>query len=90
MLIAESELNRSQLTNDLVAFSAGVRALAGRAKNVSSIGTSALMVLLGLGALRRPPKAPDSKSSWIKKIFRGLSIASTLLLAFRSKVSDRG
>ena len=89
LLIAESELNRSQLTGDLVALSVGVRALAGRAKSWSSIGSSALVLLLGLGSLRRPTGVAEAKSSWLKKLFKGISIASTLWFTFRSKVPDR-
>jgi hypothetical protein len=89
-LIAESELNRDQLDQDMAEFTEGVRALAGRAKTFGSIASSTAVVLAGLTAFRRHKSSDgDVKPSWLQTILKGSSLVSTLWLALRSKRCDR-
>jgi len=89
-LLAESELNRAQLIGDMTALTAEVRALAGRAKSIGIIASSAAALLAGLAALRRKKAAPaDEKPSWLQTIFKGAGLVSSLWLAFRPRPRDR-
>lgn len=86
LLIAESELNRAQLAGDLAALKTGVCALAGRAKSLGSIASSAMMLVAGLAAFRRGKTvAADAKPSWLQTILKSAGLISTLWLAFRSR-----
>lgn len=90
LLIAESELNREQLNEDIMALTAGVHALTDRAKSFGSIASSAAWLVAGLAAFRRPNSTPtDAKPSWLRKILRGAGMASSLWLAFRSGRRDQ-
>jgi len=89
LLIAESDLNREHLTEDLVAVMAGVHALTGRAKSLGSMASSAAIVMAGLAALRHAKSAAGNvHRSWLNTIFKGAGMASTLWLAFRARGSE--
>ncbi len=89
LLIAESELNREHLTEDLVVVAAGLRALTGRAKSFGSMASSAAVLLAGLAALRHAKSVPGGANrSWLNTIFKGAGMASTLWLAFRTRGSE--
>jgi hypothetical protein len=81
LLLAESELNRTQLAADIVTLSAEVRALTGRAKSFTSVATSALALV---GAFQHRPGAGSGKRSWWQILLRGAGLMSSLWLAFRS------
>lgn len=86
LLIAESELNRSQLVGQMEALTAGVRALADRAKSLSAIASSVALLAAGYTSLQRG-KTVDSaaKPSWWRTLRKGAGLISTLWLAFRSR-----
>jgi len=89
LLIAESELNRAQLTQDWGAIATGVRALTDRAKSFGSIVSSAAALATGLAAFRRhEPEDADPKPSWLRTFLKGAGMVSTLWLAFRGKGHD--
>jgi hypothetical protein len=86
LLVAESNLNREQLAKDMAALTAGVRAIADRAKSFGSIASSAAVLVAGLAAFKhRKSEEPEAKPSWLRTILKGAGMASTLWLAFRSK-----
>mgnify|MGYP006389099345 FL=1 len=90
LLIAESELNRAQLAEELTALTAGVRALTDRAKSFGTIASSAAVLVAGLATFRRgKPVGAERKPSWLQTIFKGAGLVSTLWLAFRSRGRDQ-
>ena len=85
LLIAESELNRAQLVDDVTALTAGVRMLSTRARSFGSIVSSAAVLLAGLAAFRRgQPGDASPKRSWWQTLIKGTGLVSTLWLAIRS------
>ena len=86
LLIAESELNRAQLSEEWHTMTHGVRDLAHRAKTIAAWASSAALVVAGVTALRRDStRSGTAMSSWFQKILKGARVASTLWLAFRSR-----
>jgi hypothetical protein len=90
LLLAQSELNRAQMMEDMDALTAEVRALSGRAKSFESIASSAAVLVSGLAAFRRgkPPDA-DAKPSWLRTVLKGAGLVSNLWLALRPKGRNR-
>jgi hypothetical protein len=90
LLLAESELNRTQMTDDLAALSADIRALGDRARSFNSIASSAAVLVSGLAALRSgKPADADVKPSWLRTIVKGAGLVSNLWLALRPKGRHR-
>jgi hypothetical protein len=90
LLIAESELNRAQLVQELQTISDKVRSLANQARTISSIASTAATLIAGFASFRRKKSASaDEKSSWPKKILKGAGLISNLWLAFRSQGRDQ-
>jgi len=86
LLIAESELNRAQLSEEWQTVAHGVRGLAHRVKTIGAWASSAALLVAAVTALRRGPPAPGTaKSSWFQKILNGARVASTIWLAFRTR-----
>ena len=86
LLIAESELNRAQLSEEWQTMRHGARDLAHRAKTIAAWASSAVLLVAGATALRRAPPAPGvAKSCWFQKILNGARLASTIWLAFRPR-----
>jgi hypothetical protein len=83
LLVAESELNREQLSEEWQAMAQGVRDSARRARNIAAWTSSAALLVAGVTALRRrPPASGTTKSSWFQKILNGARLASTLWFSF--------
>ena len=86
LLIAESELNRAQLTEEWGSMGDGVRDVAHRAKTIAGWTSSAVMLVAGVAALRHGPSAPGTaKSPWFQKILNGARVALTIWFAFRAR-----
>jgi len=86
LLIAESELNRSQMEADLAALKTEIVALSDRAKSISSIASSVAMLVAGLAGWRRGTSiGAPVKHSWVQRILKGMGLVSTIWLAFRSQ-----
>jgi hypothetical protein len=84
LLIAQSELNRAQLSEEWHAMTHGVRDLAHRAKTIATWAPSAALLVAGLAAFRRRKPAPAARnSSWFQRILNGVRLASTIWFAFR-------
>ena len=85
-LIAESELHRDQLSEDWRTIAHGVHDLAHRVKIVGAWASSAMVLVAGVSALRRGPRAAGAaKSSWFQKILHAARLASTIWLASRAR-----
>ena len=85
-LIAESELNRAQLSEEWQTMTHEVRDLAYRAKTMAAWASVAALLVAGLTAWRRGPPAPGAaKSSWFHKLLRGARLAATIWFAFRAR-----
>ena len=86
LLIAESELNRAQLSEEWQTMTHGFRDLAHRAKTMAVWASSAALLVAGITAWRRGPPAPGTaKSSWFQKILEGARLASTIWFALRAR-----
>ena len=84
LLVAESELNREQLSEEWQAMAHGVRYFAHRTKTIVGWASAGALLVAGVTALRRGPyRSGDAKSSWLQKILKGARAASTLWFAFR-------
>ncbi len=85
LLIAESELNREQMTEEIAVLTADVCTLTDRAKSFGSMASSAALLVAGLAAFRHSKSMPaGAPPSWLRKILRGAGMVSTIWLAFRS------
>ncbi len=86
LLIAESELNRAQLVEDLAALTTDVRRLTERARSFGALASSAAVLVTGLVALQRVRTgSAGAKSGWRQTIAKGAGLVSTLWLAFRAR-----
>jgi hypothetical protein len=86
LLIAESELNRAQLIEDMTALREDVSELARRAKSMTSIAVVAAALVTGVVAVRRrkPADPANPKPSWLQGALKGASLVSNLWHSFRS------
>jgi hypothetical protein len=85
LLIAESELNRAQLSEEWRTLTHGVGDLAHRANTMGAWVSSVAMLVAGLLARRSCPLPPGAaKPSWFQKILNGARLAATIWLAFRA------
>ncbi len=90
LLLAESELNRAQMMQEMTTLAAEVRTLGDRAKSYGSIASSAAVLVSGLAAFRSgKPTVADGKPSWLQSILKGAGLVSNLWLAFRSRRRNR-
>ncbi|MCX6905615.1 MAG: hypothetical protein NTW03_19480 [Verrucomicrobia bacterium] len=85
LLIAESEINRAQLSQEWQALARGVHDLAQRTKTITAWASAAALLVAGLTAWRSgPPASGAAKPSWFQKILHGARLASTIWVAFRA------
>ena len=85
LLIAESELNRTQMVQELQTMADKVHSLASQARTVSSIASAAVSLVAGLASFRRKkePAPVVEKSSWLQTVLKGARLAISLWQAFR-------
>lgn len=89
LLVAESELNRAHLLDDMAALAADLRCHAEHARSFRSIASLAAMLVAGLAAFRcGKPVQGDAKPSWVRTILKGAGVISTLWLSLRSRSRD--
>lgn len=90
LLIAESELNRAQLLEDMAALKMDINRLADRAKSLGSIASIAGMLMAGVTSFQRGKlAATETKPSWLQTILKGAGFVSNLWLTFRAKSHDQ-
>jgi len=86
LLIAESELNRAQLSEEWQTMAYGARDLAHRAKAITAWAPSAALLVAGLAAFRQSKvMAAEEKPSWFQRGLRGTQLAYSIWLAFRRR-----
>ena len=87
LLVAEVELQREQLRQELKIIETGLRGFGGQAKSIGSIASAAALLIAGLSAFRRGrTRSSDrngSHSSFLSTMFSGARLASTVWLALR-------
>lgn len=89
LLIAESDLNRAGLLEEMAALTAGIRWVTGRAKSFGSVASVAAVLVVGLVALRRgQPGIATAKVSRLQSILKVAGLISSSWLAFRSQRRD--
>ena len=85
LLIAESELNRAQMVENLAALAAGARTLASRTKSFGLVASSAAVMVAGLAAFQRgKPADSGAKPSWLQSVLKGAGLIANVWLACRS------
>jgi hypothetical protein len=85
-LVAESEINRTQLLEEWQAMTEGVRTFTDRMRSVGAFTSAAALVAAGLAAFRqRKPATVESKPSWFRTALKGAKLAGSLWLAFRAR-----
>jgi negative regulator of sigma E activity len=87
LLIAESELNRAQLVQDLQTISDKVRSLANQTRTIASLASAAASLIAGLASFRRKKEsaAAAEKPSWLQTILKGAQLAGSLWPEFRPR-----
>ncbi|MGD1087934.1 MAG: hypothetical protein ABR955_04315 [Verrucomicrobiota bacterium] len=86
LLIAESELNRTQMVRDMAALTSGVHTLTDRAKSFGSIASSAAVLVATVAAFQRgKPVDAYTKPSWLQAVMKGAKLAGSIWLAFRAR-----
>jgi len=86
LLIAESELNRAQLVQELQTMTGEIHALADQAKTVASFASATATLIAGLASLRHKKEPePAEKPSWLKTIVKGAGLVSTVWQTFRAR-----
>jgi hypothetical protein len=86
LLIAESELNRAQLSEEWQMMAERVRGLADRAKTIGSFASAAAALVTGSAAFRRSkPMSVAEKPSWVETVLRGMRLALTIWLTIRAR-----
>jgi hypothetical protein len=90
LLLAESELNRALMLEEMAALKSNVHALSAKAKSFRAIASYTAMVVGGLTAFRRGKSAePAAKPSWWQTILKVAGLISTVWLAIRPEDRDR-
>lgn len=85
LLVAESEVNRTQLAAGLAAFRSEVHSIAAETRTVRAMITSAVILTSGLiGILRSRCTKTPSKSSWLDKLIHNANFLASIWQAFRS------
>ena len=86
LLIAESELNRAQLDQELRMIADKARSLANQARTAIALASAAATLIAGLVAFRqKKPAHAAEKPSWLQTIVKGAGLISTVWQTFRSQ-----
>jgi hypothetical protein len=86
LLVAESELNRAQLVQELQTLKDEVHSLANKARTASSLASVAVSLVAGIASFRREKSAPAAeKSSWPQTILKVVQLAGSLWSEFHAR-----
>lgn len=89
LLVAESELNRAELSGDLTAVTAGARTVVERARSLGAVASTVAVLAAGLAAYRRARRAAGgAKPTRWRSLVNGAGLVSTLWLALRPSGRD--
>jgi len=93
LLIAESELNRTQLMDAWEAATTWHRTLSAGARMFGTVASAGTLLVSGLRAFRRQPEPQaGGDTSWLQPVIKSAGLISSLLHAFRwrgSKPKDK-
>jgi hypothetical protein len=79
LLIAESDINRAQLVQELQSMTEGFHTLSHRVKSVSALASTAALLVVGVAAFRRGKSmALVARPSWFQLALKGAQMASSL------------
>jgi len=85
LLITESELNRTHLSQEWRMLGQGASDMSRRFTTLGAWVSSLALVVTGVAAWhRRPLPAPAARFPWLRKLLHGASVASTFWLASRA------
>lgn len=85
-LIAESELNRAQLTYEWQTMAGEVHTLAKQAKTISAVASIAGLLVTGFSAFRQKgPASPSERPAWWQRLLKGAGVISSVWSAFGSR-----
>ena len=83
LLLAESELNRAQLSDEWGKMKAEIFDLTHRAKTIAVWSSSAAMLMAGLAAFRnRSGMGAEEKPSWLHRTLEWVQLANSVWQAF--------
>ena len=83
LLIAESEINRTQCSTNGMISQTAFAALSDRVKSVGSLASAATLLVSAFPLRKSEPST--GKSSWVNTIFKGAKLAGSMWLAYRSR-----
>ncbi|HEX3855691.1 MAG TPA: hypothetical protein VHY30_00150 [Verrucomicrobiae bacterium] len=84
--IAESELNRAQLVQELQMMADEAHALVNQVGTIGSLASTAASLAAGLVSFRHKKSAPAAeKSSWWRTMIKGAGLAALLWTEFRAR-----
>ena len=87
LLVAESEVNRTQLSRECQALKDHVRDLTVKARAAAAWGSGAALLVAGLTASRDSGGgAKANNPSWFQKMLKIAQLANSILQAFRAAV----
>jgi hypothetical protein len=90
LLVAESELNRMELKKELGELAADLHACTTATNSISTLVTSAKVLMTGLGSVLRAKRAAaGEKTSWWRSLRSEFALASILWKAFRPMAKSR-
>jgi hypothetical protein len=90
LLLAESELNRARLVQELETIKDKLHSLTNQARTISSLASAAATLIAGLASFRRKKIVPAAeKPSWLQTVLKGAGLVSTILTAFRPPRRDQ-
>jgi hypothetical protein len=85
LLVAESDLNRAQLSQEWRAMTDDAHALAYRAGTIRSLATMSLTLVSSLLSLRQKSDASaPKKTSWLQTVLKGAQLAGSFWSEFRT------
>jgi len=86
LLLAESELSRARLSEEWRTAAHGTGGLARRALTVGAGASSAALLVAGVAAFRRGPRAAGAaKSGWFPMLLKGVRLASAIWQGFHAR-----
>jgi hypothetical protein len=86
LLVAESEINRAQLSEEYQAMTGSIHNLVDRAKSVGLLASAATAVMAGVSAFGSgKPEATNTKHSWLHTGFKVAKVVGSIWLAYRAR-----
>jgi hypothetical protein len=91
LLIAESELNRAQLVQELETIKGKFHSLANQTRTIGLLASAAATLIAGFASFRRKKESAPAaeKPSWLQTIVKGAGLISTIWQTFRSQSREQ-